>query len=754
MARKCRTNSKTFLSGLLPSTVIPQPQPGRSRITPWHTLCASAIALGLLASSVNADQGLSPTEASQIAQLAQQGKFDDVLATLTHDAGRQMDPRLASLVSDLQRYHQHETDQNHKRQEANRTALDAVQKHIQEGKTQDALISAIEASNLADDNTQTRNEPSVIQLVHLAEQAADQAIQAGDWVEATNLFRSLDLLYDEDGTYKDRLNNAVRHLRVLRIYAPEKLDQLIAARNQRLSQEPPPVSHHTQEESWKDAVKNVEMPMFRQVIAEAQRRHIDKINYNHLLAGSIDSLLTLSNCADLAAVFPGLADPDKLARFRDRLLSAAQSLNSREEPLRTKEVSAFIDDLVQLNRQTIDLPEEVLAYEMTEGVIDQLDDFSAVIWPREKEGFSRNTQGKFYGVGIQISVRDDRLIVVSPLEGTPAHQAGIKAGDIIVSVDSRDTSTWTLDRAVREITGPKGTTVTLGVERIGISEPLYFQLTRAEIALETVRGWERKTAGGWNYFIDPVNRIGYMRVSQFVPQTAPDMDRAVNQMDQEGGADALILDLRFNPGGLLSSAVEVSDRFLASGPIVSTVGPNGISTGTSSARADHTYKYFPVVILVNEGSASASEIVSGALQDYQRAFIVGTRSFGKGSVQDLFLLNGEQAYFKLTTQYYQLPLGRIIHRKPGTPKWGIDPDLSVKMTTKQVADAIEFREKIDVLRSESEPEPAAPSPVASDILDQAFDPQLEAALLVLKTSLVAQRISDPAKSDSTAQVTH
>lgn len=702
----------------------------------------AVMAAGLWAGTVTATPPTDGHTLTEIPTLAEQGRFDQVLTTLQSQASVPPDPRLASLQSDLERYQQHEAERATKRQLAYHEALQKMAEKLQQEDYEEALLQAIDAHGLAADPALMLADPITQELVTTTEKVAEQAVAENDWIEALNLYRALDLLYNDLATYRADVQRASRHLRVLRLYAPDVLEGMLVERARARGDEEED-RLHIGDETWEEKLELIDQSMLRQSLAHAARRHVSNTGYDPLLDGAIDALMTLAKTKGLEGTFPGLGDEAKASRFCDELVKLRAQVQQHTGPFNYFDAASVVDKIIALNGKTVELPERVIIYELTEGSTSRLDDFSAVIWPRLKKNFNRNTQGKFYGVGIQISIRDDRLVVVSPLEDTPASKAGIHAGDIIVTVDDKDTSIWTLDQAVREITGPEGTKVTLGIRRVGEREVLDFDLTRAEIVIESIRGWQRRPAGGWSYMLDPELKIGYVRLTQFIPQTAVDLDRAINQLiEQEGGLEGLILDLRFNPGGLLSAAVEVVDRFIPTGAIVSTVGSSGERTSQFRAKEHRTHKTFPMVVLINEGSASASEIVAGALQDHQRANVVGTRSFGKGSVQDLFPLDGGRAYLKLTTQYYALPNGRIIHRVPDAVEWGIEPNLTIKMSTQQVADAIEFRQEVDVLRTDEEIEQLeAPVPTAGNIIEGGLDPQLEASLLLLKTKLLAQDVA-------------
>ncbi|MEX0776250.1 MAG: S41 family peptidase [Phycisphaeraceae bacterium] len=726
--------------------------------TPWMPLsglsrCLALMVLAagfLLGASVQADSPAEaaptdaaaplPTTPGDLSSLAQAGRFDQVLANLQSDAHLAAKaPAVASLVSDIRRYDQHRTLADAQRKEAYGKALDKMRSASSQDKLDEAIGQLLEAGTLADDRKAMLAEPDVVALVQKTTAAADAAVAGDDWLEALMLYRELEAVFEDRTTYHDQARNAERQVRLLRLYAPAKLQTMFQDRAKRLGNEKAE-SLTLGGETWEQTLDGVDMTKLRQALVRAARDHVTSPGFAPLVLGALDNMRAVAQASALADAFPNLADKDKVQRFDTGLDAIVERAKRQQAEMNFTDADRLFNQVSDLNNETITLPQKVVVYELADGMLSPLDEFSSVIWPREKEEFSRNTQGKFYGVGIQISRRDGQLLVVSPLEGTPAQRAGIKAGDVIATVNGESTTGWSLDRAVRTITGPEGTPVTLGIKRVGDKDLSEYKINRAEIVIESVKGWEHQPQGGWDYFIDGAQKIGYIRLSQFIPQSADDIDAAVNAMEKHGGVNALILDLRYNPGGLLTSAIDVADRFINSGVIVDTVGPNGERTGEARAKPHKTYPAFPVVVLVNEGSASASEIVSGALQAHDRATIIGMRTFGKGSVQDLYKLDGGNAYLKLTTQYYRLPNGQIIHRKPDAGTWGIEPDIAIKMTPKQLVDLIEFRQNLDVIRDTNVPT-TQPAASASDMLEKGLDPQLEAALLVLKTHLVADQIA-------------
>lgn len=343
------------------------------------------------------------------------------------------------------------------------------------------------------------------------------------------------------------------------------------------------------------------------------------------------------------------------------------------------------------------------------------------------------------------------LKVVTPLSGTPAAQAGIRAGDIIRKIDGFDTLGIMLSQAVDKITGPNGTPVTLSIEREGHNDLIDFTLRRATIPIYASKGWDRSgpRETDWDYFIDREAGIGYIRLTQFNETTSAELREAVRQMRSRNRDDlkGLILDLRYNPGGLLSEAVAVANYFIdSSGNVVTQEDRRGqVIERQRLRRGRAELADVPLVVLINGGSASASEIVAGALQDYDRAIIVGDRSFGKGSVQNVYTLRGGNAAFKLTTHFYKLPNGRLIHRSPEIDRsqWGVVPDVVVEMLPDQVGDSLRLRQDADVIGLDENGRPIADAerPDPRDLLSEGIDPQLETALLLLRSKVYGEKIS-------------
>ncbi len=382
-----------------------------------------------------------------------------------------------------------------------------------------------------------------------------------------------------------------------------------------------------------------------------------------------------------------------------------------------EQLRLFTEVLSIVQNQYVDeVPPKELIYSAIKGTLRGLDPHSSFLDPESYREMQVETSGSFGGLGIEITLRDDVLTVVAPIEGTPAHRAGLHPGDRITKIDGLVTKDMQLADAVKRMRGRPGSKVIISVIREGWTEPKDFEITREQIRVQSVRTH------------DLGNGIEYIRLRQFQEQTAHDIDAALDKF-AKNGMKALVLDLRNNPGGLLTSAVEVTEKFVEDGKlVVYTEGRVRNQNMRFSAHAKKTYPNLPMVVLVNQGSASASEIVAGALQDYGRAVVVGTQSFGKGSVQTIIPLS-DGSGLRLTTAKYFTPKGRSIHGK------GITPDIVVE-APKPPADA--------------KPQPPSLDPME----DLKKDVQLQRALDVIKAMRVLeQRTNRNAQAQAAPQAT-
>ena len=314
------------------------------------------------------------------------------------------------------------------------------------------------------------------------------------------------------------------------------------------------------------------------------------------------------------------------------------------------------------------------------GMLNSLDDpYTRYMEPKPFKQMQTNQEGEFEGVGIVITVRDRMLTVVSPIDGTPAKKAGILSGDRILKIDGKETGKMTLQEAVDSIRGKKGEAVILTIWRDSFTEPKDFPVVRDIIPLSTVK----------YRMVD--KDIGYVRLSQFVETSAENIEKAWHEFEKKG-VKGIILDLRDNPGGLLQAAVDISRKFLGKAPIITVKSRNGRTMTFSSYYQAH--KRIPLVVLINGGSASSSEILSGAIRDNKRGLLLGTKSFGKGVIQTVYTLSNKGGLI-ITTAWYFTPSGRCIHKKGIVPDYLLDQK---RLTSDQLTDIYDENahfEKID-----------------------------------------------------------
>jgi carboxyl-terminal processing protease len=405
------------------------------------------------------------------------------------------------------------------------------------------------------------------------------------------------------------------------------------------------------------------------------------------------------------------------------------------------ELQLFTDVLSIVRRSYVeDVPVKDLIYGAIDGMMASLDPHSGFMPPDLYKELKIDTRGEFGGLGIEISLRDEILTIVTPIEDTPAFRAGLEAGDRILRINDRITKGMAIMEAVRLMRGTPGSEVTISVMRDAFERPKEFTLKREVIKIKSIK---TKT-------LEP--GFGYVRVAQFQERTSSDLERALETLRKENGGSlkGVVLDLRNNPGGLLEQAVEMADLFLAEGKIVYTKGREADAEMEFKAKRSGTEPDYPMVVLINGGSASASEIVAGALQDHGRAVVLGTQSFGKGSVQTIMPL-GDDSGLRLTTALYYTPRGTSIQAK------GITPDIEVLPAEVREKKGLEtFREK-DLLhhfngspgkQDEAKEKPAKPE--KSDKVGAEEDPgqrgdyQLMRALDLLKGWQIFQGLKQPA----------
>jgi carboxyl-terminal processing protease len=328
-----------------------------------------------------------------------------------------------------------------------------------------------------------------------------------------------------------------------------------------------------------------------------------------------------------------------------------------------RELNLFGDVFERVRADYVEKPDDSKLVESAiNGMLAGLDPHSSYMDPKSFRDMQVQTRGEFGGLGIEVTMEDGLVKVVAPIDDTPAAKAGVRANDIITHLDDEAVQGLTLNQAVDKMRGPVNTKIKLTIMRKGADKPIDVTIVRDVIRVKSVRSHSEG------------EDVGYIRVTQFNEQTTDGLKQAINDLNSQLGADKIkgyVIDLRNNPGGLLDQAISVSDTFLDKGEIVSTRGRNPEETQRFNARPGDMTKGKPLIVLINGGSASASEIVAGALQDHKRATLVGTRSFGKGSVQTIIPLGAGNGALRLTTARYYTPSGRSIQAK------GITPDIEV-----------------------------------------------------------------------------
>jgi carboxyl-terminal processing protease len=532
-------------------------------------------------------------------------------------------------------------------------------------KTYLALSFAAQAQAYAADEQQYAAEPWVRELKTAALLAARALEQDQHWPEAHAHYVLLMRIYPDDEELTDLRERAARHARLELIYEDA--------------------------EAVKRRMKGVTSELLREVLRKINKGYYQEPDFKRMAEGALQNLVALSETTELYEidVFDGVAIPGARRYFLEKLEQEGQTLRAKRR-LSYRDLEKLFNEVHKHNQQSVSLPKQLLIMEFLEGALSELwelDDFTAIVWPADVSEFDKAMTGAYVGVGIQLGVHEftGRLKVVTPLDDSPALEQGVRPDDLIIEVDGESTKGWTTDKAIREITGKAGTEVTLTMLRPSTLQRIPIPLVRRQINLRTVRGVQRivgnQGSAGWNYMLDDQQGVAYIKLTGFNPDSHAELAGALRAAEQQG-MKALILDLRYNPGGLLDVAVQTVSTFVGAGDVVSTRGRQE-RTHPIPVHGKPLYEDLPLVVLVNEGSASASEILAGALRDHNRAMVLGERTYGKGSVQRVLGL-GSNARLKLTTALYYLPSGRTPHKLDLHAKeWGVEPDWQIALTPKE-----------------------------------------------------------------------
>jgi carboxyl-terminal processing protease len=602
-----------------------------------------------------------------------------------YESGRQIIDRLKSSgkdSADLSRaegWLEHFSKVVSKRREVNSETfqwnVEQSQKALQAGEPYLALTFAARGIPYAEVEDPFIDADWTDALVESAMREAEKLARENEWSKAAAYYALIDRIRPDQSEIEDQLDNATRHARLEMLYDDEEeLERRIDGANYQL---------------------------LRSVVRVIDQTYYEEPDFKVMALGAIDNLITLCETSKLYEFLDGVGNPATRSYFESKLRDLRKHVEKQDEYDYLDFLRLYKRDVVEANRKSIELPDGLLVVEFLEGALAKLDDFTSVVWPVDATDFDKVMMGGFEGVGIQLG-RDEytkRLRVVTPLEDSPAIEAGIQAGDLIVEVDGESTKGWTTDDAVRNIMGEAGTKVILTMFRPSTGQRIPFTLTRRSITLKTVRGVERLDEGRsqkWNFMLDSDSGIAYIRLTQFLGDSAKELREAV-QAAQQQGMKGLIFDLRGNPGGYLHSAIEIVSLFVDRGEVVST---NGLAEQPEHHRVTGRAPFadLPMVVLVNKGSASASEIFAGAMQDHHRALVLGERTFGKGSVQRVLPL-GLDARLKLTTALYYLPSGRSPHRRPDAEVWGVEPNWELALNPKEYSQVLKHEYDSYIIRA-------------------------------------------------------
>jgi carboxyl-terminal processing protease len=602
-------------------------------------------------------------------QLVEQGNF-----TRAHDAIKQISAG-GQLTDKVRTWLAEYEEKQAKRKDLDRADFDKyvgyAKARIERKEYDKALDWVLYAADCAEDRKAFIQADWLQDLVNDSLAAADKSRNEQDWRGAWNYYARLGDLYDREPRYKKLEREVLTHLRLDNMFKEDR--------------------------HWDERIENVRWRDARRALEHIGLYYVEPPDFKLITQAGLEQLLLLADSKTAQERFEGLGDEPVRKDFVERVRARLDQVRRAGTLDRRDAVAHFRRVVEDINRETVRLPEELIVSELMRGALDPLDDFTTIIWPRESQEFDKHTRGDFVGVGISIvkNRSTDEIEVVTPLEDAPAYYAGIQAGDIITHVDGESLEGLSLNKVVDIITGPEDTPVTLTIRR-GDDE-LKFPLTRKTVKIESVKGLTRDKSERWDHWLDKENGIGYVRLGNFMRNTPEIFENVLSEL-QGGGLKGLVLDLRGNPGGLLDTASRISKLFLERDEtVVSTKGRNRSENVRLEARAEGAYSDLPMVVLVDEASASASEIVAGAIRDNHHGLVVGARTFGKFSVQNLIPLSHSRAKLKITTARYYLPSGSSLHREPSSETWGVEPDIPVRLVHWERVNLWKMRREADLL---------------------------------------------------------
>jgi carboxyl-terminal processing protease len=613
------------------------------------------------------------------------------------------------------------------------------------------LAAIVRTMEFADDKQKQKllSEPCVVGAIAAAKSKAAEYEKKGKWLDAyATCYSWLSAIEPNNKTYSDYTEQLITKAEIAGSFQDSPC------------------------ETGKQRLEGVKRRIFIRAVDELSFRYISRIDYQEMASKGVQRIRMLADVvgtlsqkeADSNGQEPNKAalgesfkdfkpDANAITTLSKSMILLENEVNSWPADGTKESFLAVFDKILELNLASAKMPEGVVISQFAEASFLTLDPYTVLVWPRDVSEFEQQMTNEFTGIGIQITKQNGFLTVDSLLPDTPAYNSDLDVGDVIEKVDGTPTKDVPISCAVSRIKGPAGTKVTLTIRRGTKEQTKDITLTRAKIVVPTLRGLQRAGEGKWLTMADEQEKIGYIRLTSFAETTASDMEASLKSLEA-AGMRGLILDLRFNPGGFFDSAVAVTDAFLDDGMIVITRSRFG-TPDYKTARVKGTHPNYPMVVLINAGSASASEIVAGALADpsHKRVTLVGERTHGKGVVQGISNYPGDGSQLKYTMANWYLPSGQKIKsqdeaKKEGKSDWGVGPDVAISLRSDEFRRMFEIQRDNDVLVNVGHDDANAPLKKHTMAETVEVDPQLATGILVVKSKLARDEADKSKKEEA------